>query len=120
MTLSDVLTSDTPLIELRGVTKTFRNGEVATQVLHGVDLKIYPGEFVVIMEASCSGKSNLMNILRCLDRPTSGAYFLAGLNVSSFERDALARLRREAFGFLFQSYNLLPGVSAWENVELPA
>jgi ABC-type antimicrobial peptide transport system, ATPase component len=120
MTLSDVFTSDTPLIELRGVTKTFRNGEVATQVLHGVDLKIYPGEFVAIMGASGSGKSTLMNILGCLDRPTSGAYFFAGRDVSSFERDDLARLRREAFGFVFQSYNLLPGVSACENVELPA
>src|SRR5690606_26018875 len=120
MTLSDVLTSDTPLIELRGVTKTFRNGEVATQVFHGVDLKSYPGELAAIMGASGSGKSTLMNILGCLDRPTSGAYFFAGRDVSSFERDDLARLRREAFGFVFQSYNLLPGVSACENVELPA
>lgn len=117
---SNVQTDRTPLIELRGVTKTFRNGEVETQVLHGIDLKIYPGEFVAIMGASGSGKSTLMNILGCLDRPSSGAYFFDGRNVSSFERDDLARLRREAFGFVFQSYNLLPGVSACENVELPA
>ena len=112
--------NDVPLIELRGVTKTFRNGEIATQVLHGIDLKIFPGEFVAIMGASGSGKSTLMNILGCLDRPSSGAYFFDGQDVSLFERDDLARLRREAFGFVFQSYNLLPGVSACENVELPA
>lgn len=117
---SNEQTDRTPLIELRGVTKTFRNGEVETQVLHGIDLKIYPGEFVAIMGASGSGKSTLMNILGCLDRPSSGAYFFDGRDVSSFERDDLARLRREAFGFVFQSYNLLPGVSACENVELPA
>jgi macrolide transport system ATP-binding/permease protein len=112
--------NDVPLIELRGVTKTFRNGEIATQVLHGIDLQIFPGEFVAIMGASGSGKSTLMNILGCLDRPSSGAYFFDGQDVSLFERDDLARLRREAFGFVFQSYNLLPGVSACENVELPA
>ena len=112
--------NDVPLIELRGVTKTFRNGEIATQVLHGIDLQIHAGEFVAIMGASGSGKSTLMNILGCLDRPSSGAYFFDGQDVSLFERDDLARLRREAFGFVFQSYNLLPGVSACENVELPA
>ena len=109
-----------PLIDLRGVTKTFRNGEIATQVLHGIDLKIFAGEFVAIMGASGSGKSTLMNLLGCLDRPSSGAYFFDGQDVSLFERDDLARLRREAFGFVFQSYNLLPGVSACDNVELPA
>jgi macrolide transport system ATP-binding/permease protein len=109
-----------PLIELRGVTRIFRNGEIATQVLHGIDLTIYPGEFVAIMGASGSGKSTLMNILGCLDRPSGGAYYFNGEDVSAFSRDDLARLRREAFGFVFQSYNLLPGVSACENVELPA
>lgn len=110
----------TPLIELRGVTKTFRNGEVATQVLHGIDLKIYAGEFVALMGASGSGKSTLMNILGCLDRPSNGTYFFDGRDVSTLSRDGLAQLRREAFGFVFQSYNLLPGISARENVELPA
>lgn len=109
-----------PLIELRSVTKTFRNGEVATRVLHGIDLKIYAGEFVALMGASGSGKSTMMNILGCLDRPTSGTYFFNGKDVSTLSRDGLAQLRREAFGFVFQSYNLLPGISARENVELPA
>lgn len=109
-----------PLIELSGVKKVFRNGEVTTQVLHGIDLKIYPGEFVALMGASGSGKSTLMNILGCLDRPTDGTYYFDGRDVSSLTRDGLAQLRREAFGFVFQSYNLLPGVSACENVELPA
>ncbi|MCR6652464.1 MAG: MacB family efflux pump subunit [Cellvibrionaceae bacterium] len=109
-----------PLIELRGITRIFQNGEVATQVLHGVDLKIYPGEFVAIMGASGSGKSTLMNIIGCLDRPSGGQYFFDGRDVASFSADDLARLRREFFGFVFQSYNLLPGMSANANVEMPA
>jgi macrolide transport system ATP-binding/permease protein len=109
-----------PLIELRGITRTYYNGEIATQVLHGVDLAIYPGEFVAIMGASGSGKSTLMNIIGCLDRPSSGEYLFEGRNVADFESDDLARLRREYFGFVFQSYNLLPGISAAANVEMPA
>lgn len=109
-----------PLIELSGVTKTFINGEIETRVLHGVDLKIYRGEFVAIMGASGSGKSTLMNILGCLDRPTSGQYLFDGQDVAHFNADELAQVRREAFGFVFQSYNLLSGVSAAENVEMPA
>jgi macrolide transport system ATP-binding/permease protein len=110
----------TPLIELTGVTKTYRTGELAVEVLHGIDLAIYPGEFVAIVGASGSGKSTLMNILGCLDRPTSGTYRFLGEDVSGFGRDELARLRREAFGFVFQSYNLITGASATENVEVPA
>lgn len=110
----------TPLIELRGVTKTFRSGELAVEVLHGIDLAIHPGEFVAIMGASGSGKSTLMNILGCLDRPTSGSYRFMGRDVSALERDELARLRREEFGFVFQSYNLIGGATALENVEVPA
>ena len=110
----------TPLIELAGVTKTYRRGELAVEVLHGIDLAIYPGEFVAIVGASGSGKSTLMNILGCLDRPTSGSYRFRGEDVSSFERDELARLRREAFGFVFQSYNLIGAATATENVEVPA
>src|SRR5262249_44597888 len=110
----------TPLIELSGVTKTYRTGELAVEVLHGIDLAIYPGEFVAIVGASGSGKSTLMNILGCLDRPTSGSYRFLGENVSGFERDELARLRREAFGFVFQSYNLIGAATATENVEVPA
>jgi macrolide transport system ATP-binding/permease protein len=109
-----------PVIELRGVTKTYFNGDLATQVLHGIDLKIYPGEFVAIIGASGSGKSTLMNILGCLDRPTSGQYLFKGRDVSDFDRDELSDLRRESFGFVFQSYNLIPQNTAAENVEVPA
>jgi macrolide transport system ATP-binding/permease protein len=110
----------TALIELRGVTKTYGAGELAVEVLHGIDLTIHPGEFVAIVGASGSGKSTLMNILGCLDRPTSGTYRFCGEDVSAFGRDELARLRREAFGFVFQSYNLIAGATALENVEVPA
>ncbi|MFN4065249.1 MAG: MacB family efflux pump subunit, partial [Parazoarcus communis] len=109
-----------PLIELSGITRVFINGEVETQVLHGIDLKIYPGEFVAIMGASGSGKSTLMNILGCLDRPSAGTYRFMGEDVADFDRDELARLRREAFGFVFQSYNLIGTATARENVEVPA
>ncbi|GGI54315.1 MacB family efflux pump subunit [Oxalicibacterium solurbis] len=110
----------TPLIELRGVTKTYRNGGLEVEVLHGIDLKIYEGEFVAIMGASGSGKSTLMNILGCLDRPTTGQYLFMGRDVSGFSSDELALLRRDDFGFVFQSYNLIPSASATENVEVPA
>jgi macrolide transport system ATP-binding/permease protein len=109
-----------PVIELRGVTKTYFNGDLATEVLHGIDLKIYPGEFVAIMGASGSGKSTMMNILGCLDRPTTGEYRFKGRDVSDFDRDELSDLRRESFGFVFQSYNLISGNTAAENVEVPA
>ncbi|MDQ8023441.1 MAG: MacB family efflux pump subunit [Moraxellaceae bacterium] len=115
-----VASTAVPLIELQGVTKTYRNGEMAVEVLHGIDLKIYRGEFVAIMGASGSGKSTLMNILGCLDRPTTGNYLFAGRDVSQFEADELAALRREAFGFVFQSYNLIATANARENVEVPA
>ena len=108
------------LIELRGVTRSFRNGELEVQVLHGVDLRIEAGEFVAIVGASGSGKSTLMNILGCLDRPSSGSYRFMGRDVSALDSDELARLRREEFGFVFQSYNLIGGASALENVEVPA
>jgi macrolide transport system ATP-binding/permease protein len=109
-----------PLIELIDVTKTFRSGELDVQILHGISLKIYAGEYVAIIGASGSGKTTLMNILGCLDRPTTGTYHFKGADVSGFERDELARLRREDFGFVFQSYNLIGTVSALENVEVPA
>lgn len=111
---------ETPLIELKGVTKTYRNGGLQVEVLHGIDLKIYEGEFVAIMGASGSGKSTLMNILGCLDKPTTGHYLFMGRDVSGFSRDELALLRRDDFGFVFQSYNLIPSASAAENVEVPA
>jgi macrolide transport system ATP-binding/permease protein len=110
----------TPLIELVNVTKTYRSGELEVEVLHGVSLQVHAGEYLAIMGASGSGKTTLMNILGCLDRPTTGSYRFMGEDVSGFERDELARLRREAFGFVFQSYNLIGTVSALENVEVPA
>ena len=109
-----------PLIELRKVSRTFvTDGGVEVRALRDIDLTIYPGEFLAIMGQSGSGKSTLMNILGCLDRPTSGRYLFAGRDVQSFDADGLAWLRREAFGFVFQSYNLLPSESAKENVEVP-
>jgi macrolide transport system ATP-binding/permease protein len=109
-----------PLIELADITKTYVNGDLAVEVLHGISLKIYPGEFVAIMGASGSGKSTLMNLLGCLDRPTTGRYLFNGEDVSAFDVDALARLRRNVFGFIFQSYNLIATATATENVEVPA
>jgi macrolide transport system ATP-binding/permease protein len=110
-----------PLIELKDVWRTFvTGGDVRVDALRGVSLSIEAGEFVAIMGASGSGKSTLMNILGCLDRPTKGAYRFAGQDVVQLDADALAWLRREAFGFVFQSYNLLPTATAEENVEIPA
>ena len=109
-----------PLIELRKVSRTFvTDGGVEVRALRDVDLKIYPGEFVGIMGQSGSGKSTLMNILGCLDRPTSGNYLFAGREIESFDSDGLAWLRREAFGFVFQSYNLLATETSEENVKVP-
>ncbi len=112
--------SEAPLIELDGIRKTYSTGEVLVEALRGVSLKLYAGEFVAIMGASGSGKSTLMNVLGCLDRPTAGEYRFAGQNVATLDRDELARLRREAFGFVFQSYNLIGTSTATENVEIPA
>jgi macrolide transport system ATP-binding/permease protein len=110
-----------PLIELRNIKRTFvTGGGVEVNALRGIDLKIYPGEFVAIVGQSGSGKSTLMNILGCLDRPSSGTYLFAGRDIKSFDNDGLAWLRREGFGFVFQSYNLLPTATAEENVEVPA
>jgi macrolide transport system ATP-binding/permease protein len=109
-----------PLIDLRKVSRTYvTDGGVEVRALQDVDLTIYPGEFLAIVGQSGSGKSTLMNILGCLDRPTSGRYLFAGRNIQSFDADGLAWLRREAFGFVFQSYNLLANESAQENVEVP-
>ena len=110
-----------PLIDLSDITRTFVTaGGVEVHALRGISLKIYPGEFVSLMGQSGSGKSTLMNILGCLDRPTSGTYRFAGRDIKSFDADALAWLRREKFGFVFQSYNLLGTATAKENVEVPA
>ncbi|HWS14458.1 MAG TPA: MacB family efflux pump subunit [Rhodocyclaceae bacterium] len=109
-----------PLIELRDLTKTYDSGGLAVTVLHGVSLRIHAGEFVAIMGASGSGKSTLMNILGCLDRPSSGTYLLAGRDVSRLGPDELAALRSGTFGFIFQRYNLIANETATENVEIPA
>lgn len=111
----------TPLIDLRDIRKSYGGGDSPrVDVLRGIDLAIHPGEFVAIVGASGSGKSTLMNILGCLDRPGSGHYLFAGEDVAGLDSDALAWLRREAFGFVFQGYHLIPSGSAQENVEMPA
>ncbi|KRP61455.1 MacB family efflux pump subunit [Pseudomonas trivialis] len=111
----------TPLIELKNIRKSYGGGDSPqVDVLRGIDLSIHAGEFVAIVGASGSGKSTLMNILGCLDRPSVGDYLFAGENVAHLDGDALAWLRREAFGFVFQGYHLIPSGSAQENVEMPA
>jgi len=107
------------LIELRNVTKTYGQGQAALQALRGVDLAIDEGEFLAIMGPSGSGKSTVMNILGCLDTPTSGTYLFRGAPVESLSRDQRALLRRHYLGFVFQGFNLLARTSAQENVELP-
>ena len=108
-----------PLIELCGVTRTYGSGAAAFQALAGVDLRIDAGEFVAVMGPSGSGKSTLMNTLGCLDKPSSGSYFLQGRDVARLDRDALAGIRLRTIGFVFQGFNLLARTSALENVELP-
>ncbi len=111
--------NDQTLIELRDVTKVYGSGDAAVHALAGADLKIRPHEFVAIMGPSGSGKSTAMNIIGCLDTPTSGSYFFKGIDVGSLQRDQRALLRRHFLGFVFQGFNLLPRTSAIENVELP-
>jgi len=108
-----------PVIELRGVTKTYGAGSAAVEALCGVDLRIGAGEFVAVMGPSGSGKSTCMNIVGCLDVPTSGAYLFEGTDVGRLTRAQRALLRRHYLGFVFQGYNLLGRTSALENVELP-
>jgi putative ABC transport system ATP-binding protein len=108
-----------PLIRLRGITKVYGSGSTAFQALRGVDLDIQRGDFVAIMGPSGSGKSTAMNMLGCLDTPSSGTYEFEGVPVQSLSRDQRARLRRRYLGFVFQGFNLLARTSAQENVELP-
>ena len=109
-----------PIISVRGLSRTFVTGGEALTVLSGIDLDIEAGEIVAIIGSSGSGKSTLMNILGCLDQPTAGTYAFKGKDVGTLGPDALAALRREHFGFIFQRYQLLADLSARENVEVPA
>ncbi|AYO37170.1 TPA: macrolide ABC transporter ATP-binding protein/permease MacB [Serratia liquefaciens] len=108
------------LLELSGISRSYQSGDQTVAVLKNVSLSIEAGEMVAIMGASGSGKSTLMNILGCLDKPSAGVYRVAGQDVATLDSDALARLRREHFGFIFQRYHLLPHLSAAHNVEVPA
>jgi putative ABC transport system ATP-binding protein len=115
------MASDMPrkLIEISGLTKTYGRGEVAIHALRGIDVEVKEGEFVAIMGPSGSGKSTLMNILGCLDRPSRGVYVLDGEDVSRLSKNHLAGVRNKKIGFVFQSYNLLPRLTALKNVMLP-
>jgi putative ABC transport system ATP-binding protein len=107
------------VIEIKDLVKDYRLGEVPVHVLKGISFQIERGDFVSIMGPSGSGKSTLMNILGCLDKPTSGTYMLDGISVGNLNRDALAEIRNKKIGFVFQQFNLLARTSAAENVELP-
>lgn len=108
-----------PLVELREIRKSFSMGNEEVEILHGISLSVEKGEFVAMMGPSGSGKSTTMNILGCLDKPTSGTYTLNGQNISDLESDDLAVIRNSTIGFVFQGFNLLQKTSAIENVELP-
>jgi putative ABC transport system ATP-binding protein len=112
-------TATQPVIRLRGIRKVYRVGVEVINALDGVDLDVWPNEYVAIMGASGSGKSTLMNILGCLDRPTAGTYELDGNLTTSLGSGALARVRNERIGFVFQSFELMPRLTAQKNVELP-
>jgi putative ABC transport system ATP-binding protein len=107
------------VIETTQLVKTYTTGSTEVHALKGIDLAVEKGEFIVIMGTSGSGKSTLMNLLGCLDTPTSGSYLIDGVRVDGMDRNALAALRNEKIGFVFQGFNLLPRTSALENVELP-
>src|ERR1044072_6544560 len=106
------------IVSLIDIHKTYRTGEMEVPAVRGVSMEINAGEFVALMGASGSGKSTLMNILGCLDRPTTGHYILDGADVSGLDRDQLADIRNRKIGFIFQNFNLLPRTSALENIEI--
>lgn len=107
------------VIKLQDLAKTYHTGEVEVQAVRSVSLEIMPGEFVAVMGASGSGKSTMMNVIGCLDRPTSGRYLFEGVDIGELSRDQLAALRNQKIGFVFQGFNLLSRTSALENTELP-
>jgi putative ABC transport system ATP-binding protein len=119
MTVPILDAPDRSVVSLAGIKRIHRTGDVEVRALDGIDLEIAAGEFVAIMGPSGSGKSSLMNILGCLDRPTSGDYLLDGRSVCRLGRDELAAVRNRTLGFVFQSFNLLARTTALENVELP-
>ena len=108
-----------PILSIQDIRRDFKMGDETVHALRGVNFNIHPGEFVTIMGTSGSGKSTMLNILGCMDRPTSGHYILDGEHTETLKRDALARIRSKKIGFVFQSYNLLNRTTAIENVELP-
>jgi len=110
---------ESPLLEFRGITKVYGTGQAAVVALREIDFSVRKGEFVAVMGPSGSGKSTCMNILGCLDSPTSGEYFFRGVNVAGLTKGQRALLRRHYIGFIFQGYNLLKRTTALENVELP-
>lgn len=107
------------LIRMNGIKKSFQTGEITTRVLKGIDLTINTGEFVAIMGHSGAGKSTLMNLLSFLDHPTEGEYVFDGINTERFDDDALADIRNQKIGFVFQMFNLLPNVTSQDNTKLP-
>lgn len=111
--------SSVPVIETQGLTRTYHLGSTEVRALRGVDVRVAPGEFVALMGPSGSGKSTLMHLLGCLDTPTAGSYQLEGQDVSGLSHDERARLRNSRIGFVFQTFNLLPLLSALDNVALP-
>ena len=113
------MTIEPKLISVRSLAKTFMMGEYEVHALKGINMDIEKGEFIAIMGASGSGKSTFMNIIGCLDKPSSGEYFLESMDVSKLNKNQLADLRNTKFGFVFQSFNLLPRTTSTENVELP-
>ncbi len=108
-----------PIIRLTDIRKIYRTGDIETQVLRGISLDIYPGEYVCIMGPSGCGKSTLLNVLGCLDQPTTGDYFLGGQNVATLNDDDLSAARNRNLGFIFQSYNLIQQLTVRENIAVP-